>query len=148
MVLVSSFVQKKETPDASCGVEEEAPFAGTASAKRDEGIRSACSIFLSSRTIHSVGAAARCAEPERGIRVRCGTEFMYQCLTEIRIRREPLASRNASASASSLQQCTGVFREGQVVRGFNDEISLDGHDGLLFVAGICLYRKTQTELTS
>jgi len=115
MVLVSSFVQKKETPDASCGVEEEAPFAGTASAKRDEGIRSACSIFLSSSTIHSVGAAAKCVEPERGIRrVQCGTEVMYQCLAmrggfqrfdqhEIRIRREPRASRNARAS--SLQQC-------------------------------------------
>ena len=116
MVLVSSFVQNMEMSDASCGVEEEAPFAGSASAKRDEGIRSACSIFLSSSTIHCAGAAAKCVEPERGIRrVQCGTEFMYQCLAmtggfqrfdqhEIGIRREPLASR--SASASSLQQCS------------------------------------------
>jgi hypothetical protein len=55
-------------------------------------------------------------EPEQGIRrVQCGTEFMYQCLDmrggfqrfdqhDIRIRREPLASRNARAS--SLQQCS------------------------------------------
>jgi hypothetical protein len=114
MVLVSSFVQDMEMPDTSCGVEEEAPIAGTASAKRDEGIRSACSIFLSASTIH--GAAAKCVEPEQGIRrVQCGTEFMYQCLDmrggfqrfdqhDIRIRREPLASRNARAS--SLQQCS------------------------------------------
>ena len=121
MVLVSSFVQKKETPDASCGVEEEAPFAGTASAKSDEGIRSACSIFLSSSTIHSVGAAAKCVEPERGIRrVQCGTEVMYQCLAmrggfqifdqhEIRIRREPRASRNAAATWSAI---SAAFSEG------------------------------------
>ena len=88
MVLVSSFLQDMEMPDASCRVEEEAPFAGIASAKRDEGIRSACSIFLSASTM--------CLEMRGG--------FQRFDQHEIRIRREPLASRNASAS--SLQVCS------------------------------------------